>query len=656
MSGNERPEFPKKAVITGGMPYGNKELHFGHVGGMYVHADFFARFLRDRIGRDNVIFVSGTDCYGSPILEDWRLQVENGLFSGTIQEFVEINHIKQSDVLNKYQISLNLFGASGIGRPGEIHAGLCSEFFIRLKEKGWLIKKEMPQFYDPEKECFLNGRQVIGQCPIDGCRSERGYADECSLGHQYDPSELINPKSTLSGKTPIMKNSVNYYLDLFRFRDELEKFIQRENDKPGARVFYISALREFFEPPAIHVKKNYLEDLEKIREKLPCHSFQEGTKKSFKLVFDRLEDREKACSILTENRIFFRNSKTLVPFRLTGNIEWGVPVPGEENLTFWVWPESIWAPISFTAAYLESMGINGKEWEKWWKARDVKIYQFIGEDNIYFYGIAGMAMFMGDHSNSPSFDPEDNELQIPRLIANNHILFLDKKASSSGKIKPPMAGDLLSYYTSDQLRAHFLSLGLGIRSIGFRPKPFNPSAQENDGDPVLKEGNLLSNVLNKAVRSCFYSIQKYFGNKIPVGKISPGIKQESDQAILDFEQAVYRHEFHQAVAVLDGYIRNITRFWAHNTRDIDRALEDSTLRQTVIDTFHMVRVSAVLVHPIAPSGSEMIREYLNFGDDFFSWDHIFQDLYFFMPDPENHEVKFLEPRVDFFEKHPSQLK
>ena len=73
----ERPVFPKRAVITGGMPYGNKELHFGHVGGMYVHADVYARFLRDRIGKDNVIFVSGTDCYGSPIAEGYRKKVEN---------------------------------------------------------------------------------------------------------------------------------------------------------------------------------------------------------------------------------------------------------------------------------------------------------------------------------------------------------------------------------------------------------------------------------------------------------------------------------------------------------------------------------------------------------------------------------------------------
>ena len=76
--GKERPIFPKRAVITAGMPYGNKELHFGHVGGMFVHADTFARFMRDRIGRENVLFVCGTDCYGSPALESYRKLRESG--------------------------------------------------------------------------------------------------------------------------------------------------------------------------------------------------------------------------------------------------------------------------------------------------------------------------------------------------------------------------------------------------------------------------------------------------------------------------------------------------------------------------------------------------------------------------------------------------
>lgn len=101
--------WPKRAVVTAGMPYGNKNLHFGHVGGVFVPADCFARFLRDRIGKDNVIFVSGTDCYGSPIEEGYRKEVEAGTFEGTIEEYVERNHNRQAETLEAYDISLDLF-------------------------------------------------------------------------------------------------------------------------------------------------------------------------------------------------------------------------------------------------------------------------------------------------------------------------------------------------------------------------------------------------------------------------------------------------------------------------------------------------------------------------------------------------------------------
>ena len=223
---DERPVFPKRAVITAGMPYGNKELHFGHVGGMMIHADVFARFLRDRIGKENVIFVSGTDCYGSPILESYRKLVEDKKFDGSIKDYVTGNHLKQKATLEKYEISPNLFGASALGRTGEVHNEVSKKIFNTLYENGYLAKMSTPQFYDPEYNVFLNGRQVIGKCPIQGCTSEKGYADECSLGHQYMPDELIDPKSALSGKTPVIKDVTNWY---FKLDEYCDKLLERNN-------------------------------------------------------------------------------------------------------------------------------------------------------------------------------------------------------------------------------------------------------------------------------------------------------------------------------------------------------------------------------------------------------------------------------------------
>ena len=658
-----RPQFPKRAVITAGMPYGNKELHFGHIGGVFVHADTFARFMRDRIGKENVIFVSGTDCYGSPILEHYNRLVDEGLFEGTIEDFVRHNHELQKEVLQLYHIDLNLFAASSIGRAAEIHRENSSDFIRKLYSNGHLTKMTTSQFYDAELDVFLNGRQVIGQCPIDGCTSERGYADECSLGHQYMPIDLINPKSTLSGEKPEMRDVTNWYFKLDKFHELLSQWVEIMEEDPKSRNFVLKSIKEFLEPPVIYVKRDQLDLLNTINDKLPVFTLNdEDNKSSVVMIFDNLEDREKACTVLAENSIRFRTGKTLVPFRLTGNIEWGVPAPsleGLDDLTIWVWPESLWAPISFTMTCLEMQGKDKSTWKAWWSSKNSKVYQFIGEDNVYFYGPAEMAMFMGQQGKEPSVNPPEGELQLPELIVNNHILFLDKKASSSGKIKPPAAKDLLEYYTAEQLRAHFLGLGLGIRSVGFKPKPLDPKAGEKDGDPVLKEGNLLANVFNRAARSCFYTAQKYYNGNIPVGNVSVEVLEEAEKTILEFERLISKYDFHMVMNLMDTYIRNINKYWSKNIRQAEDN-NDSELRfQVLVDTFHMVRTATVLMHPIAPEGTEMILEYLNLdknAEEFWSWEYVFEPVYVFMSNPEKHKLKFLEPRVDFFKKHPSQIK
>lgn len=169
----ERIEWPKRAVVTAGMPYGNKSLHFGHVGGVFVPADCYARFLRDRIGPENVVFVSGTDCFGSPIEEGYRKEVESGSFEGTLEDYVRRNHDRQKATLDAYDISLDVYEGSGLGHCGEVHRSISAAFVQRLHEKGFLHLESTLQFYDAKEGMFLNGRQVVGHCPVQGCKSEK---------------------------------------------------------------------------------------------------------------------------------------------------------------------------------------------------------------------------------------------------------------------------------------------------------------------------------------------------------------------------------------------------------------------------------------------------------------------------------------------------
>ena len=137
--GRPTPKFPARAVITNGMPYGDKQLHFGHVGGCFIHSDIYARFLRDRIGADNVIYVSGTDCYGAGIEVKYQAAQADG-FAGTIEDFVKGNHVAQKATLDAYDISISLYAASGLAPAAAPHAEMSEWVFNTWYEQaicGW---------------------------------------------------------------------------------------------------------------------------------------------------------------------------------------------------------------------------------------------------------------------------------------------------------------------------------------------------------------------------------------------------------------------------------------------------------------------------------------------------------------------------------------
>lgn len=549
-----------------------------------------------------------------------------------------------------YGISLDFFGASALGEAGEIHKKVSTEIVHMLYKNKHIKKLSVPQFYDEEREVFLNGRQVVGRCPIPGCTSDKAYADECSLGHQFMPSELINPISSLSGKKPVLKDVENWYFDLDNCIDRMKEYNDFLRKTTNTRKYQLETVEEFLKKPFVYVPRKYIENLEELSLQLPNHKvIDEEKKNSVVFEFDNLNDRDKAKAILDDLGIHYTSGKTLVPFRLSGNVEWGVPFPeyeGLKELTFWVWPESLWAPISFTKAYLK---LNGKEDEvaKWWDDDEAAVYQFIGEDNIYFYSIAQTGIFTG--------------LRVPmvhlsNIIANRHLLYMDTKASSSSDIKPPMADELLKYYTKEQLRMHFMSLGLSSKSVSFKPQAFMKKEEQEGVDMVLKEGNLITNVFNRLIRSCFYAIQNNYAGKIPEGEVATRIKDMAESAVLEYERHMYNHDFHRISYVLDDFIRAINKHWVNNVKLADSKGDAEWRKQIVIDCFYACKVMAILVHPIAPEGCEMFRDYMNLGEELWDWKYILEPISFYTGDLGKRKLKVLEPRVDFFKKHECQIK
>lgn len=654
----ERQQWPARAVVTAGMPYGNKPLHFGHIAGVFVPADCYARFLRDRIGSENVRFISGTDCFGSPIDEGYRKLVEAGEFEGTIAEYVQRNHDAQKATLDAYDISLSIYEGSGIGHAGECQQLVSENLIRRLHENGFLHKRSTLQFYDAEAGIYLNGRQVTGRCPVQGCKSDQAYADECSLGHSYAPEELIAPRSSVSGTVPEMRPVDNWYFDLPAFRDFLRNHVAALEEDPNIRAIVPQTCGEFLGAPIIYVKNDERELFDGVADQLPHHVVRdpEKGKASFEVEFDTIDDRDVARDVLRRAGLRFRTGKALVPFRITGNIEWGVKAPvidGVEGLTVWCWPESLWAPISFTMAANDALGLPEGSWRDFWCDEDAEVYQFIGQDNLYFYGVVQPALWEALRPGDIFFhEATDRPLRQTRLIANYHVLLGNKKASSSGAVKPPTADELLDHYTVAQLRAHFLALGLGQKSVGFKPKAFDPDENvRNDtrvADPALKESKLLSNVFNRLARSVLYEAKKNFDGAIPVCDPTPSVVERAHKALADYDRTMKKAELHTIMTICDEFIRFANKTWADGVSAADAAGDAQARRQVLADAAYLLWVCTLMMHPVVPAGCEDICEKLQFDPaKFFTWENGFDTLAELDPAPE-HVVAELPPRYDFF--------
>ncbi len=671
--------FPKRAVVTAGMPYGNKGLHFGHLAGVFVPADVYARFLRDRIGPDNVLFVSGTDCFGSPINEGHRKAVEAGAFKGSLADYVRANHERQAATLDAFDISLDIFEGSGIGDAGAEQQKTTNAFITRLFEAGWLEKRSTPQFFDVQAQTFLNGRQVVGRCPVQGCKGEHAYADECDMGHQYPPADLIAPKSTLTGSVPELRPVENWYFKLPAFADLIAEHMRTLDADRASRPITAETVREFLVPPVIYIQEKFAGAYEAVKDGLPAHVRHEpqAGKQSFTLEFSDIEARDMAKERLAAGGVRFRTGKALVPFRLTGNIEWGVKAPDLDGqsggLTVWCWPESLWAPISFSQAVLKRRSADAgaadgadvpqDAWRAWWCSDDARVYQFIGQDNIYFYGVAQTALWAATQGGSPHAQGTGGQLRQTTLVPDYHALFLGKKASSSSETPPPSADELLEHYTAEQLRAHWTSLALDERPTSFSPKPFDPkhAGEDKYPDPVLKESALLSNIFNRIVRSCFYTAQKQHGGTAPLGGPGAHARAWVEETVGRYERLMYETHLHEVWALMDAFLRDVNKWWTQESRAANAADDAAAAVEPVLrDLFYLMRAAVVLMHPIVPRGCELVFEYLDIADrgsgaphaGFFDWGHILEPLDFWAGPDETaaggFSLKELPPRFDFF--------
>ncbi len=320
----------KKFTVTAALPYANGPLHLGHVAGVYLPADIFVRFKRMK--KEDVLFVCGSDEHGAAIT--LRAKKE-GI---TPKDIVDKYHGLNKKAFADFDISFDIYSRTS----NPMHHETAQEYFKVLDANGSFTKKTTDQYYDQEFNQFLADRYITGTCPI--CKNENAYGDQCErCGSALSPLELINPISTLSGKSPELKQTTHWFLPMDRHEGWLKDWITKG---------LLDGVQQ-------HDPKTWRNQVNG-----QCMSWIDGG---------------------------------LHPRAMTRDLDWGVKVPveGGDGKVLYVWFD---APIGYISSTKEWAEKEGKDWEPYWKDENTKLLHFIGKDNIVFHCIIFPSMLKADGS------------------------------------------------------------------------------------------------------------------------------------------------------------------------------------------------------------------------------------------------------------------
>ena len=589
----ERLNAPKTAVITGGMPYANGPLHLGHLAGAMVPPDIMARYMRMLIGKENVLFVSGNDDHGS------TSEVAAFKAKMPVREFIDSIHNKQVATTKRYGISYDIF--SGTSQPDcyPTHKEVCQDFMVKLWKNKMLEKKITKQWFDPKINRFLQDRNVTGKCPNPNCTNEQAYSDNCEVcGTEYDPSQLINPKSSLSDATPELRDTAHLWLDMTKKQDELLTWIKSKQNKWRKGVF-----NEVFETvqPAFQFSNIHEPRFKEFRESLPKHKSRYAPGKKVVVQFENQADYAVASIVFKTQAIEIEPLTGWAHRSITRDVTWGIPVPEEidsemKGKTLYVWPDSLIAPISFTKVALKKQGKSDQEWERFWKDPEAKIFQFLGQDNVYFYVLMQGAMWLGVNDQYTMTDV----FSVFHLMVNG-----EKMSKSRGNF---YSGDQLTEemgYDPDQVRYFLSTLGLADKQSNF------------DFETFKERNKFLAGPMNAAIEKPISAVHTRFDSKVPEGQLLEKAEKETMKIVQMYVKNMEKGDHITLLGQIENYARLINSFFVQYKPHDDRA--DLKGRQDgLYSSFYVLKNLMIMLHPFAPQTMERVRQSLNLPETIFS--------------------------------------
>lgn len=530
---------PKKIFIGVSWPYANGDIHLGHLAGQNVDCDVFARYHRLK-GHD-VLMVSGSDSHGAPVI------FKSEELGTTPAELAQKCH---EDIVRTFE-KLGFVYENYTKTTTQNHKDVVQNIFSVLNDEGYLEIKESQQYYDTKVERFLPDRYVRGTCP--NCSATNARGDECpECGAFLDPTDLLDPYSTLSDSKPKLKKTKHFYMNLQKLEPEISKWVRANNRRwrKWVREFTKGWIKQGLEPRAV-----------------------------------------------------------------TRDLSFGIPVPvkGWEDKVIYVWIEAVVGYLSAAIEWAQAQN-NPSLWEDFWKNEDCEHYYFIAGGNVPFHTIMWPAEIsaynkkygteLEDKYKLPG-EVSNKPLNLPFDVPANKMLFFKGKKMSKGDGSGITIQTLLDKYNPDLIRYFFVRYGPENHDREYIWKDF---VDANNNELVANLGNFIN-------RSLTFLYTKFDG-AIPEGEFEDEVKDKINETFAKTSELIETSQFVKAMECILELGNFANKYFNDKQPWVTIKSEKEVAGNTIFNTVQLVNAFRLLLRPFTPYSIIKLSEILNITDEY----------------------------------------